>query len=173
MELQTLANIAEIFSAVLVISGVVFGIIEIKSYREQRQETASMEIMRSFQSVDFTRAIQLIMEYEGECRDCRDEAISSELHDAVMLIATRLESIGLMVYRRSVPFRLIQQLMGGTIQSCWEVLRPYVEQTRENTGRPSVYEWFQWLAERLDKFPEYRDVEGAYCKYDKWRPERK
>jgi hypothetical protein len=31
--------------------------------------------------------------------------------------------------------------------------------------RPSLHEWFQWLAERLDERPEYRDEEGAYSKY--------
>ena len=172
MDLQTLANVAEIFSAVLVVSGVIFGIIEIKNYREQRQETATMEIMRAFQSPEFTRAIQMVMDYEGECRECRENQISDELREAVMLIATTLESIGLMVYRRSVPFRLVQQLMGGTIQGCWSVLRPYVEQVREKTRRPSVYEWFQWLAERLSQYPEYRDEEGAYVKYCDWKPER-
>ena len=172
MDIQMIANFAEIFSAVLVISGIILGVIEIKNYRVQRQETAAIEIMRAFQSPEFTRAIQLIMEYEGDCRDCCDETVSPELHKAVMLISTTLESIGLMVYRRSVPFRLVQQLMGGTIQACWSVLESYVTTVRENAGRPSLYEWFQWLAERLEEYPEYHSVEGAYTKYSDWKPER-
>lgn len=171
MELETLANFAEIFSAVLVVSGVIFGILEVRHFREQRQETASMEIMRAFQSRDFTRAIHLVMVHEGQCRACDSEEIAPELKEAASLIATTLESIGLMVYRRTVPFRLVQKLMGGTIQACWWALEPYVNQVREQTGRPSVHEWFQWLAERFQEYPEYRDAEGAYNKYRDWRPE--
>ncbi len=173
MDLESLANLAEIFGALLVIGGMVLGVIEIRNYRTQRQETAAMEIMRAFQSPEFTRAIQLVMEYEGDSRDCCDPEVSPELLKAVMLISTTLESIGLMVYRRSVPFSLVQQLMGGTIQACWSVLSSYVDRVRKNAGRDSLYEWFQWLAERLEAHPEYRDDEGAYVKYRDWKPENR
>jgi hypothetical protein len=171
LNLQTLANIAEIFGALLVISGVLFGLIEIRHYRQQRQETASMEIMRAFQSQDFTRALQLVMEYEQECQRCREESIPQKLQDAAMLVSTTLETVGLMVYQRTVPFRLVQQLMGGVTQASWRVLRPHTEWLREKLCRPSIHEWFQWLAERLDEHPEYRDEEGAYSKYGNWKPE--
>jgi hypothetical protein len=171
MNLQTLANFAEIFGALLVISGVLFGLMEIRHYRQQRQETASMEIMRAFQSQGFTSALRLIMEYEQECQRCQDESISQELQDAAMLVSTTLEAVGLMVYQRIVPFRLVQQLMGGVIQASWRVLRPHTKWLREKLSRPSIHEWFQWLAERLDEHPEYRDEEGAYSKYTSWKPE--
>ncbi len=172
MDLQSLANLAEIFGALLVIGGIILGVMEIRNYRTQRQEKAAMEIMRAFQSPDFTHAIQLVMEHEGDSRECCDPEVSPELLKAVMLISTTLESIGLMVYRRSVPFRLVQQLMGGTIQACWSVLSSYVSAVRVKAGRASLYEWFQWLAERLAEHPEYHDAEGAYVKYSDWRPER-
>ena len=171
MELQTLANIAEIFGALLVITGVFFGLIEVRHYRQQRQETASMEIMRAFQSHDFTRALRLVMDYEQECQQCSEESMPQELQDAAMLVSTTLEAVGLMIFQRIVPFRLVQQLMGGTIQASWRVLRPHTEWYREKLSRPSIHEWFQWLAERLNEYPEYNDEEGAYSKYGDWKPE--
>jgi hypothetical protein len=170
LSLQILANIAEVFGALLLISGVIF-LIEVRHYRQQRQETASMEIMRAFQSPDFTRALRLIMDYEQECRRCREEVMPQELQDAAMLVSTTLEAVGLMVYQRIVPFRLVQQLMGGTIQASWRVLSLHTNYTREELCRPSVHEWFQWLAERLDEHPEYLDEVGAYAKYQDWKPE--
>lgn len=171
MNLQILANIAEIFGALLVITGLFFGLMEVRHYRQQRQETASMEIMRAFQSHEFTKALRLVMDFEQECRRCREETIPQELEDAAMLVSTTLEAVGLMVFQRIVPFRLVQQLMGGTIQAHWRVLRPHTEWLREKLCRPSLHEWFQWLAERLDEYPEYRDEEGAYSKYGDWKPE--
>jgi len=117
LNLQYLANIAEILGALLVIIGVFFGLIEIRHYRQQRQEAAAMEIMRAFQSHDFTRALGLVMDYEQECRQCREGSMPQELQDSAMLVSTTLEAVGLMVYQRIVPFRLVQQLMGGTIQA--------------------------------------------------------
>ena len=171
MNLQILANIAEIFGALLVITGLFFGLMEVRHYRQQRQETASMEIMRAFQSRDFTRALRLIMEFEQECRRCSEESIPQELENAAMLVSTTLEAVGLMVFQRIVPFRRVQQLMGGTIQASWRVLKPHTALLREKLKRPSIHEWFQWLAERLDEHPEYRDEEGAYSKYGNWKPE--
>jgi hypothetical protein len=171
MTLQTLANIAEIIGALLVITGVFFGLMEVRHYRQQRQETASMEIMRAFQSLDFNRALRLVMDYEHECQRCSEESLPQKLQDAAMVVSTTLEAVGLMVYQRIVPFRLIQQLMGGTIQASWRVLRPHTEWLREKLRRPSIHEWFQWLAERLDEHPEYLDEVGAYSKYGAWKPE--
>ncbi len=171
MTLQTLANIAEIFGALLVVAGVFIALMEVRHYRQQRQEAASMEIMRAFQSRDFTRALRLVMDYEQECRRCNEETIPQELENAAMLVSTTLEAVGLMVFQRIVPFRLVQQLMGGTIQASWRVLKPHTEWLREKLSRPSIHEWFQWLAERMDEHPEYRDEEGAYSKYGNWKPE--
>ncbi len=171
MTLQTLANIAEIVGALLVITGVFFGLMEVRHYRQQRQEAASMEIMRAFQSHDFTRSLRLVMDYEQQCQRCGEETIPQELQDAAMLVSTTLEAVGLMVFQRIVPFRLIQQLMGGTIQASWRVLRPHTEWLRAKLSRPSVHEWFQWLSERLDEHPEYQDEVGAYSKYGDWKPE--
>jgi len=171
LDLQTLSNLAEIFGTLLVISGVFFGLVEIRHYREQRQEAASMEIIRAFQSPGFTRALRLIMDFELECRECRDDPMSLELQEAAMLVSTTLEAVGLIVYQRIAPFRLVQQLMGGTIQASWRVLGPHAKWLREKHARPSIHEWFQWLAERLDEYPEYCDEEGAYSKYRNWKPE--
>ncbi len=172
MELQTLANVAEIFGASLVVIGVIFGLLEIRHYRQQRQETASMEIMRAFQSPEFTKALRLVMDLEHECQQCREEDMPQELQDAAMLVSTTLEAVGLMVYQRIVPFRLVQQLMGGTIQAAWCALGAHAEMLREEFRRPSIHEWFQWLAERLTEHPEFRDEEGAYLKYRHWEPEK-
>lgn len=171
LNLQTLANVAEIFATLLVISGVFFGLMEVRHYRQQRQETAAMEIMRAFQSHDFTRALRMVMQYEQECQQCKEDSIPQELQDAAMLVSTTMEAVGLMVFQRIVPFRLVQHLMGGTTQASWRVLRSHTEWLREELCRPSVHEWFQWLAERLEEHPEYRDEEGAFAKYANWKPE--
>ena len=171
-DLQTVANFAEIFGALMVIAGVFFALVEVRHYRQQRQEAAAMEIMRSFQSAGFTRALRLVMDYERECRHCDEEVMPQELQDAALMVSTTLESTGLMVYQRIVPFGLVQQLMGGTIQASWRVLRHHTQWQRVKLCRPSIHEWFQWLAERFDEFPEYRDEEGAYSKYQNWKPEK-
>ncbi len=50
VDLQRVANIAEIFGALLVIIGVIFALVEVRHHRQKRRETAAMEIMLAFQS---------------------------------------------------------------------------------------------------------------------------
>jgi len=47
VDLQSVANIAEILGALLVIIGIFFALVEIRHHRRQRRETAAMEIMRA------------------------------------------------------------------------------------------------------------------------------
>jgi hypothetical protein len=54
--LETLANFAEILGAIVVIGGVAFAVIQIRQFRRQRLEVASIELVRSFHSPEFTRA---------------------------------------------------------------------------------------------------------------------
>jgi len=112
------------------------------------------------------------MDFEKECSRCENYDMPEQLQDAVILVSTSIEAIGLMVYRRIVPFQLVQELMGGTIGASWRVLKPHTDMLRRDLDRPSIHEWFQWLAERLADYPEYRDDEGAHVKYAEWRPER-
>ena len=56
-DLNTLANLAEILGAVVVVGGVAFAVIQIRQFRRQRLEVASIELVRSFQSPEFTRAL--------------------------------------------------------------------------------------------------------------------
>jgi len=55
MDLITIVNIARIIGSVVVISGVVFGIIQIRQYQQQRQDIAAVQIVSSFQSPEFNK----------------------------------------------------------------------------------------------------------------------
>ena len=58
-DLSTLANMAEIFGAVVVVGGLVFAVVQMHHYREQRRETAAIELLRSFQLKELVRSFLL------------------------------------------------------------------------------------------------------------------
>ena len=60
MDLITIVNIAEIFGAIVVVSGVVFGIIQIRQYQQQRQEVAAVQLVNSFQNPEFNKALRKV-----------------------------------------------------------------------------------------------------------------
>ena len=83
-----------------------------------------------------------------------------------------LETLGYAVFTRIVPVRTVDDLLGGAIRVSWSRLRPYIEQEREKAGSQKSWEWFQWLAERIEEYGGRRTrlTLGAHQAFRNWRP---
>ena len=60
MDLITIVNIARIVASVVVISGVIFGVIQIRQYQQQRQDVAAVQLVNSFQSPEFNKSLRKV-----------------------------------------------------------------------------------------------------------------
>lgn len=166
MDISTLANIA---TAIAVVTGLVFGVFEVRHARQERADRAAFEVVHAIMtshwidSAPFVRAM--------------DESLSPhqmkedpELLQAVHSVAFVLEALGYAVYKDIVPLRTVNELLGGSVRVTWRKLRPYAEYERSLTGSPKSWEWFQWLAESLDeRYGSLKDQSGAYTRYRKAR----
>ena len=61
MDLSFLSQIAQILGGVTVLAAVVFGIAQLRQFQQQRRDAAAVELMRSLQDGEFTRAFRLII----------------------------------------------------------------------------------------------------------------
>ena len=169
-DLETLANLAEVFGTLSIIGGLLFAVIQIRQYRQQLRETATLELMNKFQTLEFSQAFRII-------RSLRDDVPSSELNAnnpeteaTAMFVCSVYETVGLLVFRRILPFQVVEDLTGGAVALCWRKLRAWIEETRVETSNDQVFEWFQWLVERC---AEQQQVESkslhAYKAHRNWR----
>jgi hypothetical protein len=94
------------------------------------------------------------------------------LFQAVQSIACILESLGYAVFARMVPLNVVDELLGGTVRVAWRKLRGYVDYERERASSQKNWEWFQWLAEQIDRHSNARTslTLGAHEAYRDWRP---
>jgi hypothetical protein len=58
--LQTLATLGECLGGMSVIGGVLFAVIQVRRYREGRQREITLELLRSFQTPGFARALRTV-----------------------------------------------------------------------------------------------------------------
>jgi hypothetical protein len=166
--LSTLADVAEILGALVVIGGVAFALIQIHQFRRQRLEVASIELVRSFQSPEFNRAHAFFLTIPvGTSAEALREREDAEA--LAMVVSTTFESIGVMVHRRILPIEVVQDLMGGTVVSFWGKLEKWVETLRKEQGRADTHEWFQWLAEQLARRAQAEPSRPAYEEHRNWR----
>ncbi len=169
MDLITIMNIARTVSSVIVISGIIFGIIQIRQYRQQRQDVAAVQLVNSFQSSDFNKSLREVWSLPDTTSWQELQPSGKQWQEAAFQVAMTLETMGVLVYRRIVPLSILDELMGDAILVLWRKLQPWVDHLRIEQKRDSAYEWFQWLAERLAEKERRTDM-GAYRKYRNWKP---
>lgn len=170
-DLSRLADMAEILSAVIVVGGIFFALMQMRQTRQQRRELAAIELFRSFGNPQFTAAYKhvLLMPYGLGADALRERHPDSE--NAAMLIATTMENIGVMMFKRIVPFLVVNSLLGTSAVVLWRKLEPWAKDLRSELDQPTAFEWFQWLAEKLEECGRV-DNEPAYEAFKGWKPTR-
>jgi hypothetical protein len=169
-DLSGLANLAEIFGAFIVVAGLGFGVAQIQHYRQQRRETAAIELLRSFHNPEFSRSLRLVLALPKGVRKSDLGECSDGAENAIMVVVLTFESIGVMVFRGIVPLEMVDELLGGVCVESWGRLSQYTQDSRADSNRKTMSEWFQWLAERLDEQHTRFGRPPAYEQYRKWRP---
>lgn len=168
-DLGKFANIAEIIGAIIVVGGLIFAVLQMRQTRQQRRELAAIELFRFFGNPKFTAAYKRVLRLPDGLSADDIQNNDTGLEDSAMLISATLESIGVMTFQRIVPFVVVKNLIGTSGPSLWSKLEPWVTMLREEQGADTVFEWFQWLAERLEQ-EEHADPEPAYTAHKAWLP---
>jgi hypothetical protein len=169
-DLQTLANLAEVFGTLTIISGLIFAVIQIRQYRRQLRETATLALMNKFQTLEFAQAFRIVRSLHEENASSELNANNPEAEAAAMFVCSVYETVGVLVFRRILPFQVVEDLTGGAVTLCWRNLRAWIEEIRVETSNDRVFEWFQWLVERC---AEQQQIESkslpAYITHRNWR----
>ena len=168
-DLNTVANIAEIVGVIIVVGGLYFALLQMRQIRQQRRELAAIELFRFFGNPSFTAAYKQVLNLPNDLSADEIRSGESGLEDSAMLIAATMENIGVMTYQRIVPFLVVNNLMGETTPKLWHKLENWTTAIREEQESPAAFEWFQWLAERLEQF-EPLDPAPAYISHKDWMP---
>ena len=146
----------------------VFGVLTIRQWQRTRYLSAAAELVRTFQTPDFTRAIERVMALpeQAEAEEVRKDPA---MINAVHAVVHAYDALGVLVFHRLLPLHLVDHLLGGYMRASWKRVRPYVLERRGDVGA-MFGEWFQWLAERMIERPAPGKDIGAPVAFRDWRP---
>jgi hypothetical protein len=168
LDLSTIANLA---TALTVLSAVIFGLVEMRRARRDRDERAAFAAVQAILTPEWMRSVLVVHNIPDEASAA---TIASDTHmrDAAAVVGIVLEGLGYSVYARIVPLHVVADLMGGTVRVAWRKLRPYIEEERRNTGCSKTFEWFEWLATQIERhMPGKTNLQvGAQEAYLDWKP---
>lgn len=171
-DLGTLANLAEILGSLTIVGGAIFGVIQIREFREQRRQMITVELVRSFYSPSFTAAMNLVRRLPDGVSVEELRRHGAEYEEAAFVVTTTFESVAFLVFREMTSFSLVRELSGGICSVMYRKLSAWIEGVRADHGQPSFAEWYQWLAEQLARESAAKEANPAYKLYADWRPRK-
>jgi hypothetical protein len=171
--LQILANLGEFLGGLAVIGGVVFAVIQMRQYREGKQREIALELLRSFQTPDFAKALRAVYNMPDDLTKEGIEAYAGDDMHLVYALMTTWESLGVLVFRGEVSLDLVDDFFSGPITISWRKLKPYVFGEREQQNRETIEEWFEWLAEQLTRRESKVPPIPAHIAHKSWAPKEK
>jgi hypothetical protein len=150
MDLETVSLVSQIIGSVTIVGGAIFALVQFYEVRRQRQEQRAAELMQGFMDANFADAVARIGALTDgvSAEDLR--RAGPELERDAVRVCMKMETMGLMVYRRAVPLDLVVELAGGMAVMLWRKLGPWLVQIRLDLQQPSWAEWFQWLAQQCE-----------------------
>jgi hypothetical protein len=168
--MSLLVSIFELVGALALTTGVFVGIVQLRQHAIMRRREAMLELVRSFRTADMTNAMAVVLRRGAELgRDEFREFAHGDGHPFIVHLGVNFSALGALVHSGEVDLDLVASAFGGAIRRCWGVLRPQIEESRQQLGWPGLYEWFQWLAERIEE----RDLSAprgpAYEAFRDWK----
>ena len=143
-----LANIALTLSLIV---AVIFGIAQISAAKKDRRERLTLETLQNFQSREFAEIILFITTTKFPKN--QQEWSSWPQDDKVKFIQVgqQMESLGILLADELIDINLLDKTLGSFITTTWETYKPLMLELREKNPDPYLSEYFQWMAEQIDK----------------------
>jgi hypothetical protein len=166
MELPFFLNVV---STIAIIVGVVFGLTQLRHYHLSQMRDSALFLLNSYQTGDFSQGLWRILSIpDGLTKQEIEERVGDDVK-ALYLVMGAWESIGILVFHKEVTLDMVEDAYGDPITLSWQKLEPYVSAMRQEHQRETIYEWFQWLAERLKEREESGSPIPAYVAHKHWK----
>ena len=167
MDISTLANL---INALAVTAALLFAAAQVGYYRRRRRRDAMLELVRSFQSPTFSRALRRVVELpdNASAEEIR-EILGTEGEDLVVHLTATWETIGVLLFHGELTLDIIDDFFSGPILISWRKLLPYTTDQRQRYQRDTWWEWFQWLTERMMERESKTPAVPAYIAHRSWK----
>lgn len=137
------------------------------------QTDAMLELVRSFQSPAFAKALRSVIELPKNPSAKKIAGIlGPDGEDLLAHLTATWETIGMLLFHDELTIDLVDGFFSGPILISWGKLGSYIDEMRRRYDRNTWFEWFQWLAERMTERESKTPAVPAYIAQRNWRPRR-
>ena len=165
------ATLLSLITALALVGGLLFAGAQVRiAQRERSRDSQMLFAANAFFNEEFMRGQQIILELPDGLS--RPELVASFQGDEARIHnwLGRMEGIGFLVYHRAVPLDFVARGSSGPILLSWRKLQAYVFEERARLQRESMWEWFQWIVERLQEREAATPRIAAHIEHRDWQP---
>lgn len=141
-------SISAIVAVVGVVVGVVFALLELRNITKTRQMELIMRLYSAFIAKEFQDAYETFWTADFENYS---EVVSKGHLIRLRTIGGFFEGIGVLLYRKLVDIRLVDDLFRESIKVMWEKARAPLCDARQRFNIPSYGRYFEYLYNELQK----------------------
>ena len=168
-----LVGAAEVVSAIAVLIGFGFAVSEVRRNQRRKARESALALVNSYLTPEFSKGILRLLDLPDNVtgkvlRECCEEDVN-----LVSLLMATWESMGILVFRNEVELDLLDDFFSGPVVLSWKKLGTLVTEMREESGRETYFEWFQWLAERMEEREAVSSPIPAHIQHKDWKPPKK
>ena len=166
--LETMAAIAEVIGMFTIVTGLIFGIFQLRAYRTNQRNAVATSLASTFYNSEFARSLVLLQKLPDNAS--AEEIINAgpEFEQAAVVVCASFETMGLLIYRKIAQFDLVMDLAGGVSASMFRKLRNWIEHKRATQNQPSWAEWFEWMARLAETYKDEHTLTKSQVA--NWRP---
>ena len=168
-----LGTFAELTSAGAVVIGLLFAVVQLRQFRRTQEREAGLAMLRSYQTRTLARALLIVFELPADLPKAELESRVGREIATLYSLMTTWESLGILVQRGQVDLAMVDDFFSGPIVLSWQKLQRYVEEQRGELQRDTIWEWFQWLAERMRERESSTPPVPAHIAHRHWVPGRR
>jgi len=157
------------FSTLIMVSGVVFSVINLRNFQASRKRESAIMMLNSFQTSDFVKGLLLILEFPDHVDTETIKKLSHDEFVSIYMVIGTWERLGILIFRREIEIGLVDDAFSGPIIQSWRKLDMYILEFRAQLGRETAFEWFQWLVERMLEREKNVEAIPAYLAHSNWK----
>jgi len=152
------SSLSAIIAAVGVMIGVILTVLEVKNWVNTRQTDLVIRLYSTFGSDEIQEAWERIQ--TREFKDFDSYRKEYGLQD-VNKVGWFFEGLGVLLHRKLIDISLVDDLFSSPVKRAWEKLLPVAEGERNQTNRPQIWEWFEYVYNEMKKREQQLQQRGV------------
>ncbi len=157
-----------LISTVAIVLALAFAGLQVRQANRSRSDQAAAVLIQNTQVDSWTRAMQNVATLPiGASAEQVDECDWAA--NALMDFGVRLEAVGYMVFQRLVSLEMADKLLGGVTLMFWNRVQGWLLRERVRSGNPNMFEWCEWLADRIRDRRAATPHQPAQIQHADWR----